>query len=467
MAECDTMDCVDPAGASLKTENRKYFTKTPSSLELWKMARELTPFGVHSNYRFTRPYPVYFRRGNGSRLYDIDRNEYIDYNMGFGALVAGHANPKLVGILKERLDNSSMLGFEDENSFEAANLLAARFHAEMIRFSTTGTEATMHAVRMARAYTGRQKILKFEGCYHGSNQDLLFSIKPDPSAAGQLSTPDAVPAGPGIPDFMKLGTVIAQFNDIDSVRNALERSAGDVAAVILEPYPMNMGVIIPIPGFISRLRKLCDEYGVLLIFDEVKTCGKFYGGAEEALGVVPDMKVLGKAIGGGVAVSAIAGSREIMENVGPGGVSHAGTFNSNPLSMSAVVTTLRSVLTRQSMARAQRLSEEMATSYSEMLNLYEIPSTVPIAGLSGAISFNSKQPCNWREFREGDIGRWNYYYLSMMNRGVIPAGPGADEQWTVSVMHTEDDVDRTIEVFKEVVPRISLRYPMPGMEESV
>ncbi len=461
------MAYVDPGGASLKTENQKYFSKTPSSLKMWKMAKALTPFGVHSNYRFTRPYPVYFRRGIGGKIVDIDRNEYIDFNMGFGALVSGHANPKLVHVLKERLENSSVLGFEDENSYTAAELINKRYGTEMVRFSTTGTEATMHAVRIARAFTGRQKILKFEGCYHGSNQDLLFSVKPNLDDAGLPARPSAVAAGPGIPEFMKKGIAISQFNDLDATTEIVEANQNDLAAVILEPYPMNMGVIVPRRDFISGLRDLCDEYGIALIFDEVKTCGKFYGGAEEVLGIRPDLKVLGKAIGGGIAVSAIAGKKEIMENVGPGAISHAGTFNSNPLSMSAVVTSLRDVLTKQAVEKAQRLSETMAEGYSDLLQLYEIPSTIPLAGLSGAISFNMSQPQNWREFLRGDIGRWNYYYLSMMNRGVIPAGPGADEQWTVSVMHTEEDIEKTIEVFKEVVPRISLRYPLLGVEESV
>ncbi len=461
------MAYVDPGGASLKTENQKYFSKTPSSLRLWKLAKELTPFGVHSNYRFTRPYPVYFRRGAGSKIYDIDRNEYIDFNMGFGALVSGHANPRLVHILKERLDNSSVLGFEDENSYAAAEMINSRYSTEMVRFSTTGTEATMHAIRMARAFTGRQKILKFEGCYHGSNQDLLFSVKPSSEDAGNDDHPAAVPASPGIPQFMKQGAVISQFNDIETTRSIIEETGTDLAAAILEPFPMNMGVIRPRKEFVDGLRRLCDDFGIALIFDEVKTCGKFFGGAEEVTGVTPDMKVLGKAIGGGVPVSAIAGRKDIMEGVGPGGVSHAGTFNSNPLSMSAVVTSLREILTREAIRRAQRLSEEMASAYADLLNLYEIPSTVPVAGLSGAISFNEKEPSNWREFIRGDIGRWNYYYISMMNRGVIPAGPGPDEQWTVSVMHTEEDVERTIEVFKEVTPRISLRYPALGVEESL
>ena len=237
--------------------------------------------------------------------------------------------------------------------------------------------------------------------------------------------------------------------------------------MILEPFPMNMGVIVPELDFISGLRRLCDRFGLVLIFDEVKTCGKFYGGAEEALGVRPDLKVLGKAIGGGVAVSAIAGRKEILEIVGPGMVSHAGTFNSNPLSMSAVVTALRDVLTRNALETAQHLSRRMASGYMDLLRSYKIPASVPLAGLSGAISFNSTQPRNWSDFSRGDIGRWSYYYLAMMNRGIIPAGPGPDEQWTVSVMHTQEDIDRVAEVFKEVAPGMASSFPVFAIEESV
>lgn len=461
------MDFAEKAGISLRSENQKYLSKTPSSFRMWKLAQEQTPFGVHSNYRFTKPYPVYFRRGRGSRIYDVDRNEYIDFNMGFGALVSGHANPLMVMALKERLENSSVLGFEDENSYAAADLVNKRYGTEMVRFSTTGTEATMHALRMARAVTGKEKVLKFEGCYHGSNQDLLFSVKPSRIEDSGPGMPGAVPAGPGIPDFMKLGTVVSQFNDIGGTGEVIESMGDEIAAVILEPFPMNMGVIVPEPRFITGLRRLCDRFGIVLIFDEVKTCGKFYGGAEEAIGVRPDLKVLGKAIGGGVAVSAIAGRREILEQVGPGMVSHAGTFNSNPLSMSAVVTSLKDVLTRNAIERAQRLSMDMAAGYKDLLQSHGIPASVPLAGLSGAISFNRIQPRNWRDFSKGDIGRWSYYYLAMMNRGIIPAGPGPDEQWTVSVMHTGEDIESVVEVFKEVVPGMSSSFPALEVEESV
>jgi glutamate-1-semialdehyde 2,1-aminomutase len=453
--------------AVLGAENEKFLTRTGKSAELWNAASRVTPFGVHSNYRFTRPYPIFARRGRGQKIYDADGNEYLDFSLGYGALLAGHSHPLLVQALKRRLEESPMLGFEDETGIRAAAAVASRFSTEMVRFSNTGTEATMHGLRMARAFTGRDMVMKFEGCYHGSNSDLLFSIKPSMDVAGPAERPNAIPAGPGIPFGMKGSIVVAPFNDIASTEKIVESVDGNIAAIILEPYPMNMGVVIPRREFISGLRKLCDRFGILLIFDEVKTCGKFYGGAEEALGVRPDLKILGKAIGSGLPVSAIAGKKAVLENVGPGMVSHAGTFNSNPLSMEAVVSSLEQILTRNAISHAQKLSAELADAYRDILSMNEIVSHVPVAGVSGAISFNSAQPENWREFILGNTGKWNYYYLAMTNQGIIPAAPGPDEQWTVSVVHNEEDIEKTVEAFKNVAPKISLHFRDLRIEESV
>ncbi|MEM3852316.1 MAG: aspartate aminotransferase family protein [Methanomassiliicoccales archaeon] len=446
----------------IKRENESFLKRSVRSAETWRKALQETPLGVHSNYRFTAPYPVYMRRGSGSRIVDVDGNEYIDFNMGYGALVSGHANPILVEALKNTLDESHMLGFETELGIAAAAVVNKRFSTERVRFSNTGTEATMHALRMARGFTGREKVLKFEGCYHGSNTDLLFSVKPKSDEAGSMEAPLPVPAGPGIPSGMKGHILIAPFNNIDAVSSIMQAHQDEIAAVILEPYPMNMGVVIPKPDFIRGLRKLCDRTGSLLIFDEVKTCGKFYGGAEEALGVKPDLKILGKAIGGGIPVSAIAGRKEIFENVGPGRISHAGTFNSNSLAMQALNVALEKILTRESVRRAQQHSIELASAYTDILSDRRIEAHVPVAGLSGAISFAKKQPENWREFLMVDTGKWNYYYSAMTNRGVIPAAPGPDEQWTVSVMHTEEDVVKSVESFKEIAT--ALEYSFDGIE---
>lgn len=451
----------------LENEYREFFGAHERSLEMWKKSVGVTPLGVHSNYRLTRPFPVYFRKGSGPRIWDIDGREYIDFNMGFGALVSGHSNPLIVKALKQRIEDSTVLGFEDERSLEAARIINERFNTEMVRFSTTGTEATMHAIRLARGYTGRNRVMKFEGCYHGSNQDMLFSVKPRPEEAGSMERPLAVPASSGVPSFMKEGVLVASFNDAEAVEELFEEYGNDIAAVILEPFPMNMGVIIPEMEFIHTVRKCCDRFGTLLIFDEVKTCGKFYGGAEEALATRPDLKVLGKAIGGGIAVSAIAGSKEILSNIGPGRVGHAGTFNSNPLAMTAVCTAMDTVLTRGAMESAQKLSAELANGYRDMLADAGLECHVPVAGLSGAISFNGIQPRNWREFLSGDTGKWNYYYIAMLNRGVIPAGPGADEQWTVSVMHSGDDIQQTLDAFSDIVPNLRMHFPVLEVEESV
>ncbi|MCX8193636.1 MAG: aminotransferase class III-fold pyridoxal phosphate-dependent enzyme, partial [Nitrososphaeria archaeon] len=326
-----------------------------------------------------------------------------------------------------------------------------RFNLDMVRFNSTGMEVTMYAVRLARAYTGRCKIMKFEGCYHGSCDGLLVSVKPHLSKAGHKKHPISVLASPGLMPEISKHTVVAQFNDVESVDKLFEKHGDEIAGVILEPVAMNMGVIEPDLEFLKTLRKLCDEYNSVLIFDEVKTCGKWFGGAEERYGVKPDLKTLGKAIGGGIPLSAIGGRREIMELIGPGKVSHAGTFNANPFSVRAGIVTLDKILTRESMERAAKLGEELAKGYRDIIEDHKIRALVSSIGISGAVLFTDQQEVkNYRELMRCDFGKWFGYFISMLNRGIIPAATGPDEQWTVSIQHTSEDIDKHLEVFKDV-----------------
>ena len=271
---------------------------TPRSSEVFKASKAQTPLGVHSNYRYIDPYPLYFGSGKGSRIHDVDGNEYIDFNMGFGALLAGHAHPVLVEALTKRVAEGSLLGFEFEDSAKLAAVLCQRFNLEMVRFSNTGAEATMHGIRFARAFTGRKKILKFEGCYHGSHDQLLVSVKPSVEKAGDERFPNPVPASEGVLEEIVRNTVVAPFNDLEAVEELMRRHQGEIAAVILEPIPMNMGFVPPRLGFLKGLREICNHHNSVLIFDEIKTCGKFYGGASKYYGVTPDLSILGKARAG-------------------------------------------------------------------------------------------------------------------------------------------------------------------------
>jgi len=324
----------------------------------------------------------------------------------------------------------------------------------MVKLSTTGTEATMYAIRFARAFTGRDKLLKFEGCFHGGHDAVLVNVKPARAKSGDPKRPNQVPASLGIPRSVVQNTVVAPFNDIEALDCIMRKHGDEVGAIILEPIPMNMGYVQPTPGFIEAVRRTADNYSSVLIFDEIKTCGKFYGGAQDHFKIKADLITMGKAIGGGLPISAIGGRKQIMETVVPGLVSHAGTFNSNPLSVTAGIVTLTEILTKNRMYEITACSEKLAKAYNEIIEDVNLIAKVTWGGTSGAVAFTGHDVVNWRTFQDCDIGKWYAYCFAMMNRGVIPAGPSPDEQWTVSAQHEPEDIDAHVEAFKEVAPYV-------------
>jgi glutamate-1-semialdehyde 2,1-aminomutase len=448
-------------------EEATFGRRTRSSAATYKEARKFTPFGVHSNYRFIDPYPIYIKKADGSRIWDADGNEYIDFQMAFGALVSGHCHPALVQAIGERIRQGTIYGFEWEGTSKLARLICGRFGLAQVKFSTTGLEATMHAVRIARAYTSRKKILKFEGCYHGSHDSLLVGVKPSRDKAGSSRAPNQVPASLGIPDEVIGNTIIAPFNDLQAVSQIVEENRDQLAGMILEPIPMNMGFVPPKKGFLEGLVKVCRSNDVVLIFDEIKTCGKFYSGAAGFFGVNPDLMVLGKAIAGGYPLSVLGGKKEIMETIIPGKVAHAGTFNSNPLSMTAGIVTLTKVLTPGGMSHASRLGDELARGYRDMVADVGLEAKVQWIGLSGTVHFTDREVANWRDFLRCNVGRWWIYYIMMLNRGVIAMATGPDEQWTVSVLHSKDDIARHLEVFGDVAKLLREEPPRMEMVEAL
>jgi glutamate-1-semialdehyde 2,1-aminomutase len=443
-------------------EEMKTFEKrTPKSKAIFADARVDVPFGVHSNYRYSEPYPLYFTRARGARLWDVDGNKYSDYNMGFGVLVAGHSHPAVISAIKEQAVRGTDFGYEWEETPKLARMICDRFDVDQVKLSNTGAEATMYAVRFARSFTGRNKIMKFEGCYHGGNETLIVSVKPSKSKQGDPKAPNQVPSSTGVPEAFYKNTLVASFNDLDAVTEIVRKNAADIAGLILEPIPMNMGFVLPKRGFLEGLRTLANQYNFVLIFDEIKTCGKFYGGIRDFVNVEPDLITLGKAIGGGLPIAGIAGKRKIMETVVPGIVSHAGTFNSNPLCVAAAIATLSQALTKEAMTRSAKLSKILAKGYEDLIKDNHLTAQVSHAGLSGAIAFTPEPVTDWRSFQACDTGKWFAYCLSMMNRGIIPAGPSPDEQWTVSVVHTKEDIEDHLEVFKKVSNYVK-RYEKPA-----
>src|ERR1700732_3750229 len=294
----------------LKKEIATYEKRTPKSAEAYKRALQRIPLGVASNYRHYEPYPIFGENGKGSRIHDLDGNEYIDHNLCFGALMAGHCHPAVVKAVEQKLHEGTTFGMPHEQEWELAEEICKRYPVEMVRFGSSGTEVTMHACRIARAATGRDKIIKFEGAYHGLHDTALVSVKPKEDQYGSEAAPNSVTGGVGVPKAAVDNVVIASFNNLKSVENRYKQFPGQIAAIILEPIMMNVGLCMPQPGFLQGLRDIAAKNGSLLIFDEVKTGAKLaWGGASEFFGVTPDMICLAKSIGGGAPLGAFGGRR--------------------------------------------------------------------------------------------------------------------------------------------------------------
>jgi glutamate-1-semialdehyde 2,1-aminomutase len=445
----------------------EYRQRTPRSGALWEEARKWSPLGVHSNYRFVDPYPFYVSHAQGVTLWDADGNDYLDFNMGFGSLQSGHAHPKLVAALARQLERGSIYGYEWERTPEVAERICRRYRMAKVRFSTTGLEATHHSIRFARAYTKKRYVLKFEGSYHGSHDTLLVGVKPRREAAGADEHPNSVPASPGILPELSERTLVAPFNDLASTRRIAHEHRDDLAAIIAEPIPMNMGFILPEDEFFPGLRELADELGALLVLDEIKTGAKYPHGGAGRVGVRPDLITLGKSIACGIPMSAIAAGPGILDEVGPRKIAHAGTYNSNPLAMTACLASLDHILTDEALERSARLNARLAKGYAEVFDDAGVTAHVAADGVSGTVFFADHAVRNWRDFLTVDGDRSMLYYYLCLNRGLIPSGTGPDEQWTLSVQHTDADVDRHLEILGSVAERLAGAPKVGEIEESV
>src|SRR6266404_2776569 len=366
----------------LQKEIAIYEKRTPKSAEAHARALKRIPLGVASNYRAYDPYPIFVKEGQGSKIRDIDGNEYVDHNLCFGALMAGHCHPAVVKAIEKALHIGTTFGMPHDMEWELAEEICARYPVEILRFGSSGTEVTMHACPMARAATKRDKILKFEGSYHGLHDTALVSVKPKAEEYGDINAPTSVPGGLGVPKASIENVPVATFNDLASVERRFKQFPGEIAAIILEPILMNVGLCMPQPGFLQGLRNIATKNGALLIFDEVKTGAKLaWGGASEYFGVKPDMICLAKSIGGGAPLGAFGVSRAVM--------------------------------------------------------LYP------------------KEIRNYRDWTTIDVDLWRQYWFAMVNRGVLAQPYWWDEQWTISVQHTEADIDKHLAAFEDVAPALA------------
>jgi glutamate-1-semialdehyde 2,1-aminomutase len=432
-------------------ELERYRTQTKGSHAMYERAEKILPLGVSSNFRTFEPYPIYIQRAEGSRMWDVDGREYVDFSMCFGALMVGHSHPTMVQAIAKAAGDGTLYGMPHDREIGAAELIGERFRLEQVRFTNSGSESTMHALRVARAYTGRDKVLKFEGAYHGGHDTVLVSVKPPRPKVGHARHPKPLAVGHGIPDGTIENTLVAQWNDAVSVREILQKHENEVAAIILEPVMMNVGVMPPRDGFLQELRALCDEFGCLLIFDEVKTGAKLaWGGAQEWFEVKADVVCLAKAIGGGLPLGAFGASRAIMDEIAQFRSFHAGTFASNPLATTACLTALADVLTPGVFPRATELGEALAEGHNRIIKKHGLAACAVNIGVNGTVFWRKTPPTNYREWLDQDFAAfWRYWHMNL-NRGVIPQAQCYDEQWTVSALHTQKDVDRMLEVFDEI-----------------
>ncbi|HXZ13050.1 MAG TPA: glutamate-1-semialdehyde 2,1-aminomutase [Candidatus Sulfotelmatobacter sp.] len=446
----------------LRKELETYEKRTPRSREAHKRAAERLPMGVASNYRSYDPYPIFVRDGKGGRIHDLDGNEYVDFNLCFGALMAGHLHPAVIRAVQEKLGTGTMFGMPHNLEWELAEEICERFPVEMVRFGNSGTEATMHAVRLARAATGRERIIKMEGGYHGLHDSALVSVKPKLADVGDPAAPNSVPGGEGIPTATLQNTVIAQFNDPAGVERLFAKYPGQIAAVIVEPIMMNVGILMPDPGYHQALREITRKNGALLIFDEVKTGAKLArGGACEYFNVKPDIICLAKSIGGGFSLAAFASTRQVMNLITDHRVFHGGTYNTNPVAMAAGLATFREVLTPAAYAHVNRLNQRLEAGYKKEIEKTGLDAYVVTAGCNGALMFFPKPIHTYRDWLTIDSELWRHYWFAMVNRGVMAQPYWWDEQWTISVAHTDADIDRHLEAFAEVAPALAIAQKQP------
>jgi glutamate-1-semialdehyde 2,1-aminomutase len=442
----------------LQKELEVFERRTPKSAEAHKRNLKRLPLGVASNYRAYDPYPIFVSEAAGSKFRDLDGNEYIDHNMCFGTLVAGHSHPAVIKAVESRLHKGTAYGMPHNMEWELAEEICIRFPVEMCRFGNSGTEATMHSIRLARAATGRDRIIKFEGCYHGLHDAALVSVKPHPPADdfGDIKNPKAVSGGKGVPQASLANVPIATFNDLETVERRFRENPNQIAAVILEPIMMNVGMCMPQPGFLQGLREMCDKNGALLIFDEVKTGAKLsWGGASEYYGVMPDMICLAKSIGGGFPLAAFGAHRRVMDLISQHKVFHGGTYNTNPISMAAGLAMFREVLTRENYAHIEKLERKLVEGYRRIVKKNGIQAYVANAGANGALMFYPKEIRNYRDWLTVDTDLWRHYWFGMVNRGVMCQPYWWDEQWTMSVQHTEADIDKHIAAFEDIAPALA------------
>ncbi len=418
------------------------------SQQLYKRARDLIPGGVNSPVRAYSPFPLFVSSAKGSKFRTVDGDDYLDYCMAYGALLDGHAYPDVIEDVKAVIDRGTIFGQPTEMEVELADLISTLVPSmEMVRLVNSGTEATMHALRLARGFTGKKRILKFEGGFHGSHDEVLVK-------AGSGAAKQGTPSSEGVLRETAKNTLVFRYNDEKTVGKIVKDYSEELAAVIVEPVMGNMGPILPNPGFLETLREATEENGSVLVFDEVITGFRLgLGGAQEYYKVRPDLTVLGKVLGGGFPLSAFGGRRDIMENLAPSGpVYQAGTYSGNPVSVAAGKSTLQSLKKRagQLYPRLERMGRKLREGMREALDSMSAPAQVNGIGSMVQVFFTKRPVIDYRSAKSSDTERYQRYFRSLLDSHIF-VPPSQFETCFLSTAHSDDQIDETIDFVKKAL----------------
>ncbi|MGB9854124.1 MAG: glutamate-1-semialdehyde 2,1-aminomutase [Candidatus Bathyarchaeales archaeon] len=424
----------------------------PKSKELFEKAKTLLPGGVNSPVRAFEPYPFFVEKAQGSKLFSVDGDIYIDYCMSYGALILGHCHPEILDAVHKQLTKGTVYGAPTELEVKFAELIRQIYPSlEMLRLVNSGTEATMHAIRLARGFTRRKKIIKFEGCFHGSHDSVLVK-------AGSGAAWFGAPSSLGVPEETASNTIVLPYNNFEALEETLKRQGNEIAALILEPVVANSGLILPKDGYLTFLRKKTEEYGIVLIFDEVVTGFRVaLGGAQEYYGVKPDMATLGKILGGGFPIAVFGGKKEIMENLAPiGKVYQAGTFSGNPVSVAAGYSVLKLLFREREKVypKLERNCERLVKALKNWVLDYGLKAQVNGLASMFQIFFTATPVTDYTTVKTSEIQKFNIYFKSLLEQGVfIP--PSQFETCFLSTAHSEEDINVTLAAFDNALKTLA------------